>query len=122
MFTALLALSSSTYQPRSLRLRTAIGEPWRLDAEFITPEPIDPDPLIGAPAAVRLATEHTEHVAHGIISEITAQATAQAEPSRVVRVTVEPAMSVLRLRRLSRIFRDMAVPDILRAVLDKAGF
>ena len=81
MFTALLAFPSATHHPRSLRLRTSLGEPWRLDAEFVTAEPIDPTPLVGSPAALRLSTDHTEHTAHGIITEITAVATAQAEPS-----------------------------------------
>src|SRR5690349_8250319 len=121
MLNAFISLASATHQPRSLRLRTALGEPWRLDAELVTPEPIEPDPLVGAPAVVRLATDHTEHLAHGVVTEITAVATAQSEPSRVVRVTIEPAVAALRLRRLSRIFRDMPVPRILRAVFDKAG-
>jgi type VI secretion system secreted protein VgrG len=121
MFTTLLTLASDTYQPRSLRLRTALGEPWRVDAEFVAPEPIEPDPLVGAPAAVRLATHDTEHAAHGIVTEISAVATAQAELSRVVRITIEPAGAVLRLRRLSRIFRNKSVPEILRAILGDAG-
>ncbi|MFO0590460.1 MAG: type VI secretion system tip protein TssI/VgrG [Polyangiaceae bacterium] len=121
MFTAILALASDTYQPRNLRLRTALGEPWRLDAEFVAPEPIEPDPLVGAPAALRLTTEHVEHTARGIVTEITAAATAQAEPSRLIRVTIEPAIAALRFRRLSRIFRNKAVPEILRAILAGAG-
>lgn len=120
-FTALLSLAGTTHRPRALHLRTALGEPWRLEAEMVTPEPIEPDSIVGAPAAIQLATDHAEHLAHGVVTEASADATAQAEPSRVLRVVVEPAVALLRWRRLSRIFRDMALPDIARGVLEKAG-
>jgi type VI secretion system secreted protein VgrG len=120
-FTALLSLADTTHRPRALHLRTALAEPWRLEAEFVTPEPLEPDSLIGGPAALRVANEGTEHLAHGVVTEASADATSQGEASRVVRVVVEPAVALLRWRRLSRIFREMAIPEIVRGVLEKAG-
>ncbi|WP_044240968.1 type VI secretion system Vgr family protein [Chondromyces apiculatus] len=98
-----------------------LGHPSRFELDLLAPEPLDPDALLGQPAAVVLVGAFGQRPVHGIVTSFTALATTQAANSRRYRAVVESAFAVLRYRRQSRIFRKKTAPDILAEVLQGSG-
>jgi len=98
-----------------------LGQPSRFELELLSPEPVDPDALLGQPAAVVLVGPFGQRPVHGVVTSFTAIATPQAAESRRYRAVVESAFALLRFRRQSRIFRKKAAPDIIAEVLQGGG-
>jgi type VI secretion system secreted protein VgrG len=98
-----------------------LGIPSRFDLELLSPEPIDPAAILGAPATLRLTTPFAERPIHGIVTRITAIATSQPEPARRYKLTLQSAFHLLTLRRRTRVFQHLTVPAILQQFLKNAG-
>lgn len=106
----------------SLRLHSALGAPLRADVEVSSPEPLDGEALVGAPARIE-ATGDEGFVAvyHGIVASITAVATADPAAQRMYTIDVRSAIEWLRLRKDARIFRKKTAVAIVEEVLAGVG-
>jgi type VI secretion system secreted protein VgrG len=107
---------------RALRVRETLGEPAVIELEMFSPEHVEAGALLGKACAITCATAAGERVFHGIVTRFVAIATAQAAVGRRYELTVRSAIHLLSLRKRSRVFQHLSVPDIVQAVLRAAGF
>ncbi|APR78510.1 VgrG protein [Minicystis rosea] len=105
-----------------MRMHEALGEPLVAELEMVSPEPVDARAVLGKACAVFCATAAGERVFHGIVTRFIAIATAQETDARRYELMVRSAVHVLSLRRRTRVFQHMSVPDVIRKVLGAAGF
>ncbi len=118
------AYPMEAWRVRSLRGRSAVSELYAFDLEIEARfseamDPVTMDALLGAPAKIAYGPE-AERPTHGIVSEVELL-TDQADEVAVYRVTLVPRLWLLTQTRRSRVFADMNVPAVLRAVLRAAG-
>ncbi|AKT40737.1 type VI secretion system Vgr family protein [Chondromyces crocatus] len=121
MTTPLFLCAGAPFSVTALSGVERLGHVSRFELDLLSPEPVEPDALLGQPAAIVLVGAFGQRPVHGIVTSFTALATAQDADSRRYRAIVESAFAVLRYRRQSRIFRKKTVPDIVTEVLQKAG-
>lgn len=111
---------------RQLRIVHFVGEErvndtYEYDLEFWSPSE-DPTglleaELLGNPGSlVMLETGVVPRVAHGIVTAY-GVLDAHDRMSTRIRVTLQPKLALLKLRRQSRIFQDMSIPEIVGALL-----
>jgi type VI secretion system secreted protein VgrG len=80
----------------------------------------DLDALLERPCSIRLGAGEDD-VIHGIVSEV--EVVESLEGRRAVYVaTVVPAVWLLTLSRVSRVFQNMTVADMAKDILTRAGF
>lgn len=98
--------------------REAISQPYRFVLELVSERPdLDLDNLLGQPAFLAYSTSGSG--VHGLIEQI-----AQGDSgSRLTRyhLTLAPQLSQLALRRNSRIFQHLTVPQIIAQLLEEHG-
>lgn len=99
-----------------------LGEASSFELTLVSPEPVDPESVLGQPGALLFTGPFGERPVHGVVTRVTAVATAQTEPARRYRVTFASALRVLSLRRQTRVFQHLSVPDIVAEVMKSAGF
>jgi type VI secretion system secreted protein VgrG len=104
-----------------LRGEERLGQPSSFTLELVSSEPLDPASLLGEPCVLRLVSELDERLVHGIVFEATALGTAQQEAARRYRIEMRSAHVLLELRRQTRVFQHMSLPDVIAAVLEAAG-
>jgi type VI secretion system secreted protein VgrG len=109
----------------SLRGREAISEPFSFDITVVASLDVDDSTietdLLGAPAClVMQAGASAPRYVRGVIAAVAAQSSVHGRRA-VYRLRVVPALWLLKKRTTSRIFQDKTVPEIVAAVLDKAG-
>jgi type VI secretion system secreted protein VgrG len=74
--------------------------------------------LLGQSCSLLMERSIVQHRVSGIISRVTAGSTARDQVSVIIQVV--PAVWALTQRKNSRIFQNMTVPDILKAVIEEA--
>lgn len=74
---------------------------------------------VGRPAVLTASTERDVRHFHGIVSRF--EQGEEGEPLTTYHVTLVPLVYRLLLRRTSRVFEQMSVPDVVRRVLQLAG-
>jgi type VI secretion system secreted protein VgrG len=77
------------------------------------------DGMLGAPARLDTARGPQEHALHGVVRAV--EELGSTASHRLVRVEVVPSLWLLSLRSDNRIFQELSVPDVIRAVLADAG-
>jgi type VI secretion system secreted protein VgrG len=75
--------------------------------------------VVGQPAALTFRVGDEPRHVHGVVSSF--EQGEEGKKLTAYRATLVPAVWRLRYRRASRIFQDLTTPDILKAVLQKAG-
>jgi type VI secretion system secreted protein VgrG len=116
---------SSALTVLSLRGREAISEPFSFEiivaaSPEVDDSSIEPDLLGESACLVMLAGTAAPRYVRGVIAAVAAQSSAHGRRA-VYRLRVVPALWLLKKRTTSRIFQDKTVPEIVTAVLDKAG-
>jgi len=114
--------TSSRLEARAVTGTERLGEPFRYELDFFSPEPVEVSAVLGKTCGLRLSNEHGERWIAGIITRFVRIATAHATPERRYRAVVEPAWSLLRLRRQARVYQHITVPDLVQKILIQAGF
>ena len=115
-------VSKATKQPDwqllSFTMQEWIARPYRLDLQLASDEPDgDPAAMLGKDASLGFARDE-EHRVHGIV--IGVRSLPSTEKTRLIEVTIAPALAALRLSSTSRIFSDTSAPDVALQVLSKA--
>ena len=102
----------------ALTATEALSRPFSLDLEVAAPPdaPVPFDALLGRPATVTLQMPAGVRHFHGIVSRFSAGGSTAL--GRTYHLLLEPELTRLALRRDSRIFQLLSVPEILRLVLD----
>lgn len=77
------------------------------------------DGLLGTPAKLDTLRGAQEHPLHGVVRSV--EELGSTASHRLVRVEVVPSLWLLSLRSDNRIFQEMKVPDVIRAVFSDAG-
>jgi len=107
-----------------LRFAEALDEPYVAIVDIRTPGDTDPDMsvVLGADATVELARDDGGHrrVTGIVRTTRTLVGTDQASDTGGMRFEIVPALWMLTLRRDTRMFQLMSVPDILEQVLGDA--
>ena len=80
---------------------------------------VDFDDVVGKPAVLAFRVGDEPRSVHGIVESV--EQGEEGNKLTAYRVVIVPSVWRLRHRRDSRIFQELAVPDILKAVLDAAG-
>ena len=123
-------LSAGSYESPALtvlsfRGREAISRAFSFEITVaaspdVDPATIEPD-LLGRPACLTMqAGGSSPRLVRGVVAAVSALSVAHG--GRVVyRLRIVPALWLLKKRTTSRIFQDKTVPEIVAAVLDKAG-
>ncbi|UXY16960.1 type VI secretion system tip protein VgrG [Chitiniphilus purpureus] len=108
-----------TLLPQAVQGEEALSQPYRYRVECLSPSvDLELKSLLGLPAQLALLTaDGAEVVRCGVVTR------AEALPSNGgfarYALTLEPPLALLAHRRTSRVFQDMTVPDIVKAVLDE---
>ena len=109
----------------SLQGREAISQTFSFDiivaaSPDVDDSTIEPD-LLGAPVCLTMqAGASAPRFVRGVVSSVAAQNAVHGRRA-VYRLRVVPALRLLNERTTSRIFQEKTVPEIVAAVLDKAG-
>ncbi len=104
------------WQVAGFRLSEGFNEPFELAIELYTTDLwAEPAQLLGANATLFLERGTLEREVSGIIERIEDGAIQQGR--LVTRLTVVPALIALGMRKTSRIFQEMTIPEILDEVL-----
>lgn len=117
-----LAIAQNTLPCRSIEGTERLGEGTDLLVELVSPEPVERGAWVGQPCAVVLEAGVAQRVIAGVAVSVAAVATSQAPEARVYRVRVRSTLAVMSLKRRSKIFQDMSIPNIVRAVVEEGGF
>ncbi|MCC6873957.1 MAG: type VI secretion system tip protein VgrG [Sandaracinaceae bacterium] len=94
---------------------------YRVQVRAVALEAPELDAWIGKDATVVVATRGGERSFHGVVLEIGDEARPDGR-AFLVDVVVGARIELLKLGRDHRIFQDKTVPDIVREVIDAAGF
>ncbi|MBZ0115880.1 MAG: type VI secretion system tip protein VgrG [Sandaracinaceae bacterium] len=115
------ALEGMDVMVRSVRFVEALDEPFHVDLNIAVGDPdADLMTLLGKNATLTLVRAGIEHPITGVIVTVTESDRAAASDHPSVDLVVEPALSLLRLRRNTRMFQNKTVPEILEIVLGEA--
>ncbi|MCC6556960.1 MAG: type VI secretion system tip protein VgrG [Polyangiaceae bacterium] len=117
-----LADPSLQVDVRELSGEERLGEAFRLEAVIASPSPIPSSAALGLPAAVTLASRHGERTVMGVVTRWTAIATSRSDSARAYRVTVRARLALLELRRRSRVYQHLTVPDLVKKLLQEGGY
>ncbi len=100
-----------------IRIDEAINAPYRATCNVILPEEdAEIGSLLGQDATIVLRRAGVERRVHGLVMSVTELDSTHTGLARA-RVIVEPGLALARLRRNTRIFQNVSVPDILETVL-----
>ncbi len=80
---------------------------------------VDFEEMIGSDACLRISTPEGERFVHGVVARW--EEGSAGKIGTFYEATVVPRVWALRLRRDSRIFQNLATPDIVKEVLEVAG-
>lgn len=123
-FAFTVASVDTHFRVLSFRGREAVSEPFAFDIDLTVAAVEDRDlesEMLGQPASLFLRVPGLEpRVVHGIVARVEAH-DAFEQQRHVLRTRLVPRLWLLRRRKTSRVFQDMTVPGIVRAVLGNAG-
>ncbi|MEZ4336770.1 MAG: type VI secretion system tip protein TssI/VgrG [Sandaracinaceae bacterium] len=118
------ATADVTWVVRAATLREALNTPFSLALEISTDQ-LDAEPvrLLGTAASFTVTRADFTRTVSGIVASLTEGPEAQDDPEGdrlTVRLVLRPALEALRYRVNTRLFQDVAVPDVLDEVLTAA--
>ncbi|MFO0590353.1 MAG: type VI secretion system tip protein TssI/VgrG [Polyangiaceae bacterium] len=117
-----LAVADKTFACRAFEGKERLGESLDVQVEIVCPEPVERRAWLGKPCAVLLQAGVAERAIAGVVWSVTSVATSQEPEARVYRVRVQSVLAVMGLRRRSRIFQHLTVPDIVRQLAEEGGY
>jgi len=101
----------------SLRLHAALGASLHAEIEVATPEPLEGEDLVGAPARTGIhSNDGTVAAHHGIVSSLTLHAKANPDAQRQATIHIRSAIEFLAHRKNAGIFRDKTAVTIHAAL------
>ncbi|APR80668.1 Hypothetical protein A7982_06015 [Minicystis rosea] len=100
----------------------ALGEAATFEITAFSQTPIDPDAVIGRPCAIRLSGEHDQRLVGGVVTRISTGAVSRDATARRHVISVRSSFAALELRRQTKVFQHMTVPDIVKAVLERGAY
>ncbi|SMF13081.1 Rhs element Vgr protein [Pseudogulbenkiania subflava DSM 22618] len=105
-----------TLLPLAVHGDEAVSDSYRYRVECLSPDTgLELKSLLGVPVRLGIAgADGTEQVRCGVVSA--AEAVGSDGGFSKYALTVEPPFALLRLRKTSRVFQDLSVPDIVRQV------
>ncbi|EEG07220.1 type VI secretion system Vgr family protein [Pseudogulbenkiania ferrooxidans 2002] len=105
-----------TLLPLAVHGDEAVSDSYRYRVECLSPDAgLELKSLLGVPVRLGLAgADGTEQVRGGVVSAVDSLGADGGFAKYAL--TVEPPFALLRLRRTSRVFQDLSVPDIVRQV------
>lgn len=113
-----ITLPSATVRAVYARVRCELGRSIQGTLEITSAEPLDGDALVGGPARIMaFGDDGSVAVHHGIVAEITAVATGDAEAQRTYLLEVRSPIEYLELRKNPCIFRKKNAVAIVKEVL-----
>ncbi|MCA9617714.1 MAG: type VI secretion system tip protein VgrG [Myxococcales bacterium] len=96
--------------------REALNQPFRFELEVVSPDPdLDLDALLGGSAALQVG----DRVVRAVIAEV-AQG-ARVAQGYAYHLVLVPRLGVLAMGKMSRVYHDLSVPEIVDAVLRGTG-
>ncbi|NLE88478.1 MAG: type VI secretion system tip protein VgrG [Myxococcales bacterium] len=118
-----LTVGSRRFMVLGYDLQRRLGAVDRLHCRAVIPDtaPLPPEALVAASARFRLRRLSDDATLHftGEIVRVSVEQSVRGVATTVFEV--RPRLWRLAARRSSRVFQDLAVPDIVREVLDKGG-
>ncbi|MEO7330717.1 MAG: type VI secretion system tip protein TssI/VgrG, partial [Minicystis sp.] len=119
-----LALLDSTLvlTPRALHAREQLGESSRFDVTCSVSAPVAPGELVGLEARIVFKSGASERAFHGVVLAASAEATTDATVDRRLRLELRSRLSVMGLRRRTRVFQQLAVPELVKKLLEEGGY
>ena len=117
---AAAGLPTDTFEVLRFRAREALSEPYAVDLELASRDPnVDFAALLGQPATLVRFRGLDPVPIHGVVTAV--DLGARSVDRTVYRVRLEPALSRLALAVQSRVFQDVTVVDVARALLAEHG-
>lgn len=113
--------SAVVLQARTMTTSERLGDWVEIEIEAIAASPVEPAGVLGARCNVAITNVGGTRELGGTVTSFTAIATNQSGESRVYRLVVRSTFSLLELRRDTRIFQQLSVPDIVKQVLEGVG-
>ena len=112
--------SSGAWRVAKVRADEALSETWEAKVDLVTDDLLDdPDAMLGQPATLSLSRSASARIFRGVVRRV--EHLGMAHGRLLARVYVVPALWALSQRINSRVFHDVAVIDVIRAVLHDAG-
>jgi type VI secretion system secreted protein VgrG len=113
------SLSERDLRVSRVRGREALSEPFVFDVEFEPhgDEPLDLANLVGTEAQLQLKSDSSERYVHGIAEAVEFTGVRAKQPRYALRLV--PRLALLGHTEDSRIFQNLAVPEIVKKVLDE---
>ncbi len=108
-------------RPQSLAGDEELGVATEVEIEATSEEPVAPTDVLGQAAVLSVVGEVDARVILGTVTRITSVATSRTGQGRVYRLRVQSDFARLELRRQTRIFQHLSVPDIIARVFKLAG-
>jgi type VI secretion system secreted protein VgrG len=110
-------------EPVRMTGKERLGEAATFEFELAGPaDPIiAPSRLLRAPLVVEIDTEAGRRTIAGVVTRFVVRATDHPD-RRAYDLTLRSRFALLELRRVPRIFRDLAVPDVIERVVREAGY
>jgi type VI secretion system secreted protein VgrG len=106
----------------AIEARERLGEPLAIELAIVSADPIEVRSVLSQPCAVRVEVGPSARTLCGVVTRVSALATARVDDVRRYRVTVRSGLAVLEHRRRSRVFQHLPVPAIVERVLAEGGY
>jgi type VI secretion system secreted protein VgrG len=115
------AFADHTWNVRYMRLEEALSEPYRAVLQIASEDTeLDTAELLGRGCSLTIERTPATHRICGIVSSVEEASLRSGEHEARWTVEVVPALALLGLRKDTRMFQEMTVPEILDAVLAEA--
>jgi type VI secretion system secreted protein VgrG len=119
----LFTCNGTPFTVLSLSGEERLGAPSHFELALLsTADPVDPTTILGHPGTLLLTTPFGTRPVHGLVTRFTLLATSDPSAVRRYRATLSSAFHLLTLRRRTRVFQHLTVPDLVQKVLRDAGF
>ena len=103
-----------------VRVTERLAQPFVAELSVVLDEPsVDPDHVLGSDCVLTLERETTDRRFLGVVRSVRARPIPQEQKTEL-QLTVVPALTMLALRRDTRIFQDVSASEVLEKVLGDA--
>jgi type VI secretion system secreted protein VgrG len=107
---------------RELRGAERLGEASSFELAAVSPDAIDPATVVGKRCAITIETASGSRSICGVVARFTVALASREAAMRRYRLLVQSSFALLALRRRTQVYQRQAAADIIRAVLEGAGW
>lgn len=107
---------------RALRGSERLGEAFRIEIDALAKEPVERSAILGQGCVVAFSGPWGERRIAGVVRELGSLATSDPAAARRHRLVITPWFGALSLRRGTKVFQKLSVPDIVKQVLKEGGY